>query len=129
MIRRISQENLPVGTSFIPYDMLMFLYKAYADDRQINLKDFFIYFKHSQMGVRYHLKKLINDGWISLASNPVDRRSKLLVINPKFIDQMEKTLTEIGLNMQLEAFLSPNPSVLSAQDEVNQPDSNFLQHS
>ena len=109
-IRKISQQNLPVDTSFIPYDILMFLYKAYANKQIINLKDFFRFFVHSEMGVRYHLKRLINEGWISLTDNPADRRSKLMVMNPRFIQQMEKTLFEIGLYMQLQAFLTRNES-------------------
>lgn len=95
-IRKISKENLPVDTSFIPYDILMFLYKAHANKQIINLKDFFQFFSCSEMGVRYHLKRLINEGWISLADNPADRRSKLMVMNPRFLLQMEITLFEIG---------------------------------
>ena len=109
-IRKISQQNLPVDTSFIPYDILMFLYKAHANKQVINLKDFFQFFMHSEMGVRYHLKRLINEGWISLTDNPEDRRSKLMVMNPRFIQQMEKTLFEISLYMQLQAFLYRNES-------------------
>ena len=70
---------------------------------------------HSEMGVRYHLKRLINEGWISLDDNPADRRSKLMVMNPRFIQQMEKTLYEIGLYMQLQAFLSTNESFSDAE--------------
>ena len=113
-IRKISQQNLPVDTSFIPYDILMFLYKAHTNKQIINLKDFFRFFIHSEMGVRYHLKRLINDGWISLADNPADRRSKLMVMNPSFVQQMEKTLYEIGLYMQLQAFLSTDESFSDA---------------
>ena len=37
----------------------------------INLKDFFRFFNHSEMGVRYHLKRLINDG-CSSSFHPVE---------------------------------------------------------
>ena len=109
-IRKISQQNLPVDTSFIPYDILMFLYKAHANKQIINLKDFFQFFSCSEMGVRYHLKRLINEGWISLADNPADRRSKLIVMNPRFLLQMEITLFEIGLYMNLQSVQSTNES-------------------
>ena len=92
----------------------MFLYKAHANKQIINLKEFFRFFIHSEMGVRYHLKRLINDGWISLADNPADRRSKLMVMSPSFVQQMEKTLYEIGLYMQLQAFLSTDESFSDA---------------
>ena len=114
-IRKISQQNLPVETSFIPYDILIFLYKTHANKQVINLKDFFRFFNHSEMGVRYHLKRLINDGWVSLADSPTDRRSKLLVMNARFIEQMKKTLFEIGLYMQLQAFLSTDESFSDAE--------------
>ena len=105
-IRKISQQNLPVDTSFIPYDILVFLYKAHANAQTINLKEFFLLFKHSEMGVRYHLKRLVSDGWITLVENPEDHRSKLVVVSPKFIAQMEKTLSEISLYTAQRALLS-----------------------
>ena len=105
-IRKISQQNLPVDTSFIPYDILVFLYKAHANAQTINLKEFFLLFKHSEMGVRYHLKRLVSDGWITLVENPEDHRSKLVVVSPKFIEQMEKTLSEISLYTEQRALLS-----------------------
>ena len=105
-IRKISQQNLPVDTSFIPYDILVFLYKAHANAQTINLKEFFLLFKHSEMGVRYHLKRLVSDGWITLVENPGDHRSKLVVVSPKFIEQMEKTLSEISLYTEQRALLS-----------------------
>ena len=37
LIRKISQKNLPVTTSFIPYDILVYLYKAYSQQQQVNL--------------------------------------------------------------------------------------------
>ena len=108
LIRKISQKNLPVTTSFIPYDILVYLYKAYSQQQQVNLKEFFLQFKHSEMGVRYHLKQLMDDGWISLAENPVDKRSKVLVMNPIFIANMEKMLSEIAAYIQHEATLASN---------------------
>ena len=105
-IRKISQQNLPVDTSFIPYDILVFLYKAHANAQTINLKEFFLLFKHSEMGVRYHLKRLVSDGWITLVENPGDHRSKLMLVTPKFIGQMEKTLSEISLYTEQRALLS-----------------------
>lgn len=70
------------------------------------------------MGVRYHLKQLMDDGWIGLAENPVDKRSKVLVMNPIFIANMEKMLSEIAAYIQHEATLdsktpSPNGNGLS----------------
>ena len=107
-IRKISQRNLPITTSFIPYDILVYLYKAYTDQQQVNLKEFFLQFKHSEMGVRYHLKQLIDDGWISLSENPNDKRSKVLVMSPLFISKMEKTLYEIAAYIQQQALLASN---------------------
>lgn len=107
-IRKISQRNLPITTSFIPYDILVYLYKAYTDKQHVNLKEFFLQFKHSEMGVRYHLKQLIDDGWISLSENPNDKRSKVLVMSPVFISNMEKTLYEIAAYIQQQALLASN---------------------
>ena len=107
-IRKISQRNLPITTSFIPYDILVYLYKAYTDQKQVNLKEFFLQFKHSEMGVRYHLKQLMDDGWISLSENPNDKRSKVLVMSPLFISKMEKTLYEIAAYIQQQALLASN---------------------
>ena len=128
LIRKISQKNLPVTTSFIPYDILVYLYKAYTQQQLINLKEFFLQFKHSEMGVRYHLNQLMDDGWISLAENPADKRSKVLVMNPIFIANMETMLSEIAAYIQLEATLSanaplPNGNGHSLNDIVGPPPS------
>lgn len=56
--------------------------------------------------MRYHLKRLVSDGWITLVENPGDHRSKLMVVTPKFIAQMEKTLSEINLYMEQRALLA-----------------------
>ena len=105
-IRKISQQHLPVTTSFIPYDILVCLYKSHATQEQVNLKEFFLQFKHSEMGVRYHLKQLMDDGWISLAENPNDKRSKVLVLSPLFVSSMEKTLHEIASYIEQQAALA-----------------------
>jgi len=105
-IRKISQQNLPVDTSFIPYDILVFLYKSHATGQSLNLKEFFLLFRYSEMGVRYHLKQLVKDDWVRLAENPADQRSKLMEVTPKFIEQMEKTLSEISLYMEQRALLN-----------------------
>ena len=107
-IRKISQQHLPVTTSFIPYDILVCLYKSHVTQEQVNLKEFFLQFKHSEMGVRYHLNQLMDDGWISLAENPADKRSKVLVMNPIFIANMETMLSEIAAYIQHEATLASN---------------------
>jgi hypothetical protein len=60
------------------------------------------------MGVRYHLKQLIDDGWISLSEHPNDKRSKVLVMSPLFISKMEKTLYEIAAYIQQQALLASN---------------------
>ena len=41
-----------------------------------------------------------------MVNNPTDKRSKLVQISPKFIAQMEKTLSEINLYMEQRALLA-----------------------
>ena len=124
-IRQISQCHLPVTTSFIPYDILVYLYRAYANQELVNLKEFFLQFKHSEMGVRYHLKQLIDDGWISLKENPSDKRSKVLVMSPIFVSNMEKTLLEIAAYIEQQAALAKsNP----ASNNSLQPDAGDVGH-
>ena len=41
-----------------------------------------------------------------MVNNPTDKRSKLVQISPKFIAQLEKSLSEISFYMEQRALLS-----------------------
>lgn len=123
LIRHISQKNLPETTSFIPYDLLVYMYSAYSKQQPVNLKELFLQFQHSEMGVRFHLQRLMDDGRIYLVKNPKGGRSKVLVMSPRFIANMEEMLGEITSYIEAHAreasrmtnTLSPN-----SVDKTNQ---------
>jgi DNA-binding MarR family transcriptional regulator len=103
--RVLIHRHLGIQSSLIPFDILL-LVKANEGVNDVTIKLLLAGLSHSQTGVRYHLKRLVSDGWITLAENPGDHRSKLMVVTPKFIGQMEKTLSEINLYMEQRALLS-----------------------
>ncbi len=76
--RAISAEHLPIGHSFIPYDLLLQVYlHAISEMReQLNIKSLFASLPYSDMGMRYHLRRLIDNGWIKIDTNGSDPRMR-----------------------------------------------------
>lgn len=65
-LQRIRAETsllLPVGHSFIPFDILITAYCGDEHGQDLTVKALFANLPYSDMGIRYHFKKLISTGW------------------------------------------------------------------
>ena len=60
----IPTTHLPLGGSLIAYNLLLNLYLCQLRDELPTVKSLFASIAHSDMGIRYHLRKLLDDGWI-----------------------------------------------------------------
>ena len=87
-IRLASSDLLPLDNSFIPFDLLFKVGMSHFDCRELTLKSLFTGLPHSEMGMRYHLKRLISNGWIELLPSKNDKRSKLVIPTCKFLGQL-----------------------------------------
>ncbi len=94
-IRTISAELLPIDHSFIPFDLLMRIGVEYIHGNQLTLKSLFTSLPHSEMGMRYHFRHMIENDWIQVHPSPTDRRSKLVTPTCKLIGALIVLDTEL----------------------------------
>jgi DNA-binding MarR family transcriptional regulator len=67
---------LPIGHSFIPFDILLTVVKNVEADNDLTVKALFASLPYSDMGIRYHFDKLVKTGWIELHNGESDSRIK-----------------------------------------------------
>ena len=84
-IRFQSTNYLPIGNSFIPFDMLIAVLDCFVINRTITVKVLFASLPYSDMGMRYHFRKLVNDGWIELHTSAKDLRVKEILPSQKLL--------------------------------------------
>lgn len=76
LVRKQSAAHLPIGHSFIPYDILVTVIDSFANDKELTVKALFATLPYSDMGLRYHFRKLVDSGWIELHAVSGDARVK-----------------------------------------------------
>lgn len=108
----MSARHLPIDNSFIPFDLLFKVGLAYIDNDQLTLKSLFAGLPHSEMGMRYHLRRLLVGGWVELHSSDADRRSKLIRPSQKLLDQL--ALLESELMVLVQQHLTTERNILLA---------------
>ena len=89
--RTISAEHLPIGHSFIPFDLLLHVYLHHTDAENdpLTMKALLASLPYSDMGVRYHLRRLIDRDWISIGKNPHDLRISSVTATRKTISAFD----------------------------------------
>lgn len=75
-IRQQSNVHLPIGHSFIPYDILLAVIEGSHKNEELTVKALFTSLPYSDMGLRHHFKRLIENGWIELHATNNDKRVK-----------------------------------------------------
>jgi hypothetical protein len=100
-VRAVTTMHLPIGHSFIPYEMMLFVLMHYLNSEELTVKRLFNSGAFSDMGNRYHFKKLIERDWITLTGHPNDSRLKLILPTPKLLSSFEMISEEL-----LGSFLS-----------------------
>ena len=96
--RKTAAQHLPIGHSFIPYDLLLQVYSHHiAEHRdQLNVKTLFAGLNHSDMGIRYHLNRLLDNNWIKIDSNSADSRMKSVVPTGKTLARFDAISAELA---------------------------------
>jgi hypothetical protein len=109
-VREVTTMHLPIGHSFIPYEMMLIVILHYLNGEELTVKRLFNSGTFSEMGNRYHFRKLIEKDWITLKDHPTDSRLKLIVPAPKLLSSFELISDEL-----LRSFLSISKEYLSLQ--------------
>lgn len=80
----LSAQHLPLGGSLVAYELLLNLYLHHSRGEQVTIKALFAGIPYSDMGIRYHLRKLISDGWLELQTAQHDKRTRVCVPSAQF---------------------------------------------
>jgi hypothetical protein len=107
-IRKQSINYLPIGHSFIPYDILITVVDSHTNNKELTVKALFASLPYSDMGLRYHFRKLLNDGWIELQPMNGDKRVKQIKPSEKLSNQFELFLNSIKQALNTESFQNDN---------------------
>lgn len=115
---QLSAKHLPLGGSLVAYELLLNLYVHHSRGEQVTIKALFAGIPYSDMGIRYHLRKLISEGWLELKTAHHDKRTRICVPTPLFENawlmimmDLEKTLQQNLLSRQanIESAVQANP--------------------
>jgi len=88
-------NHLPIGNSLIMCDLIFLIALYHCKRQDLSVKQLFAELPHSEMGIRYHLRRLQNRGWVQIVNNPNDRRTKFIVPTEKLIKQAEKLASKV----------------------------------
>jgi DNA-binding MarR family transcriptional regulator len=99
LARKVSAQHLPIGHSFIPFDLLLqvYLHEVNASSRQLNIKALFAALPYSEMGMRYHLRRLIESDWLVVGKCSNDPRVRLVSATDKTRARFNRVTERLGL--------------------------------
>lgn len=89
-VRVQTAEFLPIGHSLIPLDILLTVLKGNENGDDLKIKELFANLPYSDMGIRYHLRTLIKNGWLSLHNGDKDTRVKRIKATDKLIERFDE---------------------------------------
>ncbi len=95
-IREKSTRHLPIDNSLIPFDLIFRVGLAHTRNEDLAVKALFSDLPHSEMGMRYHFKRLLDRGWIVLHSSQSDKRSKIVKPTEKLLERLSEFDVDIG---------------------------------
>lgn len=99
MLKAIREQAiglLPIGQSFIPYDIIITVIVASTNGHNVSVKTLFKSMPYSDMGLRYHFRKLISDGWLQLVPSTVDKRVKEVHPSEKLLTNFESLSSKLA---------------------------------
>lgn len=103
-VRKHTSALLPIGHSFIPFDIMLAVIKGNVEGEDLTVKALFTALPYSDMGIRYHFRTLIKSGWIELHNGDKDTRIRR-------VKPTEKLLKRFALlSQQLKPLLGNNLS-------------------
>ena len=108
LIRKQSAVHLPIGHSFIPYDILVTVVDSFTSDKELTVKALFATLPYSDMGLRYHFRKLVDGGWIELHAVNGDARVKQVKPTEKLSKHFELLSNSLTPILKIESFQHDN---------------------
>lgn len=84
-IREVTTSLLPIGHSFIPFDIILKVLDFYNNNKKLTVKNLFVDLPYSDMGLRYHFNRLVQSGWLVLVKSESDARIREIKPSEKLI--------------------------------------------
>jgi hypothetical protein len=98
-IRVESSKFLPINNSFIRFDLLILVMLYELEGNELSFKKLYSSVNHSDIGLRNHLMKLKDDGWISINESKKDARSKVITATDKLHRTYERLSEALKKNL------------------------------
>lgn len=98
-IRVESSKLLPINNSFIRFDLLNLVMLHELEGKELSFKKLYSSLNHSDIGLRNHLIKLKDDGWISINESKKDARSKIITATDKLYRTYERFSEALKKNL------------------------------
>lgn len=98
-VREITSEHLPISHSIIPYQIILVVMYHHIMNKDLTVKQLFNSGPFSEMGNRYHYKRLVTDEWIILVNHPKDYRQKLIQPALKSIQAFHAISAKLNLTL------------------------------
>jgi DNA-binding MarR family transcriptional regulator len=115
--RVLIHRYLGINSSLIPFDILL-LVMIHDGLQDVTIKSLLAGLSHSQTGVRYHLKRLIAEGWLELHKGEADKRNTFVRLTARARLALERAEQQAGLEATAplvfkdgEVFPVPVPSL------------------
>ncbi len=99
-IRRIFSKHLPIDSSLIPFDLIFRIVISHLNKKELTIKLLFVDLPHSEMGMRYHFRRLQEKEWIYICPSNTDKRSKIVLPTNKLLENFEKINAEVKIFTQ-----------------------------
>lgn len=100
--RSLIHENLQIQSTLIPLDILLLVLEN-DGIRDVTIKLLLSGLSHSQTGVRYHLKRMIADGWLALSKGELDKRNTFVTLTTRARIALAKVETELSHALKHDA--------------------------
>jgi hypothetical protein len=108
LIRKQSAAHLPIGHSFIPYDILVTVLDSFTSDKELTVKALFATLPYSDMGLRYHFRTLVDGVWIELHAVNGDARVKQVKPTDKLSKHFELLSNSLTPLLNIPSFQHDN---------------------
>jgi DNA-binding MarR family transcriptional regulator len=95
--RVLIHRYLGINSSLIPFDILL-LVMIHDGLQDVTIKSLLAGLSHSQTGVRYHLKRLIAEGWLELHKGEADKRNTFVRLTARARLALERAEQQAGLD-------------------------------
>lgn len=93
--RVLIQQHLGIQSSLIPFDILLVV-MLNDGVQEVTIKTLLAGLSHSQTGVRYHLKRLIAEDWLTLHKGEIDKRNTFVTLTKRARSALEQVERELG---------------------------------